>query len=97
MVQETNTSVVTQLHNLTANQILNPLEELKKEVENLKIHFQPKEPIELLTRKQVAKMFSVNLSTIHNWTKKGALTSYGKQGRVYYIRKEIEQSIIQLN
>lgn len=59
--------------------------------------FQPKEPTELLTRKQVAKMFSVNLSTIHNWTQKGALTSYGKQGRVYYKRKEIEQSIIQLN
>jgi len=35
-MMKTNTSVVTQLHNLEAKQILNPLEELKKTTRKLK-------------------------------------------------------------
>lgn len=94
---QVNTSAITQLHNLAANQILIPLEELLKQVEYLKNQLQPKNPTDLLTRKQVAKMLDVNLSTIHNWTKKGVLTSYGIEGRVYYKRSEVEEAIVKLN
>jgi len=97
MVQGKNTSAITQLHNLTANQILNPLEELLKQFENLKNQLQPKTSTDLLTRNQVADMFMVNLSTIHNWTKRKTLKSYGVEGRVYYKRCEVEQAIVKLN
>ena len=40
----TNTITVTQLHNLEAQQILNPLEELKNQLEDLKQVFLTKTP-----------------------------------------------------
>ena len=37
-----------------------------------------------LTRYETAKFFKVNLSTVHNWTKRLKLIAYGFGGRVYY-------------
>ncbi|WP_157206823.1 helix-turn-helix domain-containing protein [Mariniflexile maritimum] len=65
------------------------LSELKKE-------FQPKEPTTYLQRQELAKMLNVDLSTIHNWTRKGILTAFQIGGRVYYKRSQIEQQIIEL-
>ena len=63
---------------------------LKKELDKLKKEFQPKESVEFLTRNEVKEMLKVDLSTIHNWTKKGKLKSYGIGNRVYYKLSEIE-------
>ncbi len=80
-------------------------EELKRDILNslksylgeIKQHFQLKEPVEYLTRKETAEIFSVDISTIHNWTKKGWLKSYGLGNRVYYKRHELDKAIKQLN
>ncbi len=48
---------------------------------------------EMLTRKEVADLFKVNLSTIHNWCKKGKLKPYGIGNRVYFRRSEVESSL----
>lgn len=69
----------------------------KSEFENLKKEFQPKEPTEFLTRNEVKELLKVDLSTVHNLTKRGKLKSYGLGGRVYYKRSEVEQSIKPLN
>ncbi|MDI9309417.1 MAG: helix-turn-helix domain-containing protein [Limnohabitans sp.] len=69
---------------------------IKQEIEILKKEFQPKEPTEFLTRSQVAELLKIDLSSVHNWTKKGKLIAYAMQGRVYYKRSEIEQAMIQL-
>ena len=66
---------------------------IKEEIEDLKQDFQPKEPKEYLTRSEIAEMFSVDISTVHNWTKKGKLIAYGIGNRVYYLRKEVEVAI----
>lgn len=87
---------ITQLHNLEPNQILNPIEELQKSIDDLKRNFQPKEPTEYLTRKEVSDLFKVDISTIHNWTVKGILKAYSIGRRVYYKRNEIELAIIEL-
>ncbi len=50
-----------------------------------------------LTRKQVAEMFHCDISTVHNWTKKGKLTPYLKGRRVYYKRDEVLASTKPLN
>ena len=42
-------------------------------------------------------MLQIDLSSVHNWTKKGTLTAYQIGGRVYYKRVEIETAIVQLN
>ena len=69
----------------------------KSEIDNLRSDFQPKQPTEYLTRNQVKEMLDVDLSTIHNWTKRGKLKAYGIGNRIYYKRSEIEQAIVPLN
>ena len=69
---------------------------IQQELEELKSHFTPKEPIELMSRKEVADFFKINIATLHNWTTKGKLKSYGIGGRVYYKRNEIEKALIEL-
>lgn len=80
--------------------------ELKKEIVSelvnsllpkLSKEFQPKTPTEFLSRTEVAKLLKVDISTIHNWTKKGKIISYGIGGRVLYKRTEIESAIVKLN
>lgn len=69
---------------------------VKKQLEELKKEYQPKEPEEYLTRLETADLLKVDPSTIFNWTKKGLIKSYGLSGRVYYKRSEIEKNIIAL-
>ena len=69
---------------------------IKLELANLKKSFVPKEPTTYLTRNEVSEMLQVDLSTVHNWTKKGRLKSYGIGGRVYFKRSEVESQIIEL-
>ncbi len=61
------------------------------------IELEKLKPETYLTRKEVAGMFKVDLSTIHNWTKRKILTSYGLGGRVYYKLSEINESLVKLN
>jgi len=66
---------------------------VKAEIDSLKKEFQPKEPTEYLTRNQVRDLLQVNLSTVHNLTKRGTLKAYGIGARVYFKRNEVEQAI----
>lgn len=69
---------------------------VKSQLEELKKEFQPKEPTELLTRKEVSNLLKVNLTTVHFWSKANKLKRYGIGNRVYYKRSEIEESLIPL-
>jgi excisionase family DNA binding protein len=73
------------------------LQGITKKLDELKKDFQPKEPTEYLTRNEVRKLFKVDLSTVHNWTKKGKLKAYAIGARVYYKRHEVEQVLTPLN
>ena len=73
------------------------IEGVKLQLEDLKKHFQPKEPTKYLTRNEVAKMLSVDLSTVHNYTKRKILHAWQIGSRVYYKRDEVENSIVKLN
>lgn len=82
---------------------INPQDFKKEILEGVKTYLQDllsqqkeKENSDWLTRHQVAEMLSIDLSTLHTWTKKGKLTSYGIGHRVYYKRSEVEQAIIPL-
>ena len=72
------------------------IEGLKIQIENLILLSQQKEQNEYLTRMDVAELFQIDVSSVHNWTKKGILQSYQIGGRVYYKRTEVENSIIKL-
>ncbi len=73
------------------------IEGVKIQLEDLKKHFQPKEPNKYLTRQEVAEMLQIDLSSVHNWTKRKILQSYQIGGRVYYKLDEVEAAIIKLN
>ena len=86
-----------QITQFTPNELKSLLMEGVQQVVNqIREEFQPKTPTEYLTRKQVAKMLDINLTTLNNWTKKRILTSYAIQGRVYYKRDEVERAFIEL-
>lgn len=70
---------------------------IDKKFEELKKFFQPKEPTKYLTRQEVAELLSMDISSVHNLTKKGIIKKYQISGRVLYIRSEVESSIIKLN
>lgn len=64
---------------------------------DFKKNFEPKTPEEYLSRQETSILLKADLSSIHNWTKRGILQSYGIAGRVYYKRSEIEKAIVKLN
>lgn len=72
-------------------------EGIKNQLNEFLKHFKPAQPNEYLTRQQVAQMFNVDLSTIHNWCKSGKLKPLGLGARVYFLRSDIEQSLQPLN
>jgi hypothetical protein len=76
--------------------IIERLSAIETEIKDIKKNFQPKEPVELLTRKEAAEFLKVDLSTLWNWSKKGILSSYGIGNRVYYKRGEIEGTLVKL-
>lgn len=79
-------------------------EELESKIlEGIKVHldlflqdFKPKSPTDYLTRKEVAELFDVDISTIHNWCKSGELTPYGIGNRVYFKREDVDNSLTPL-
>lgn len=66
---------------------------IRSQLEELKSLYKPSPPTEYLTRKEVADLLKCDLSTIHNWTKKGKLTKYCFGARTYYKRAEIELAL----
>ena len=54
-------------------------------------------PVKYYTRKEVAKLLKVNISTVHNWTKNGTLKAVGIGSRVYYTQEAIDAALIRLN
>lgn len=87
----------TILHNVTSEQINSLFQGIQNQLAELKQNFEPKSPVEYLTRQEVAKMLSCDLSTIHNWCKKGKLKPYGIGNRVYFKRTDIELVLVPLN
>ncbi|MBP0903557.1 helix-turn-helix domain-containing protein [Mariniflexile gromovii] len=69
---------------------------LKNELKEIKDNFKPKEQSIYLSRKEVSTMLKIDVSSCHNWTKKGILQAYQIGGRVYYKREEVEAAIVKL-
>jgi predicted DNA-binding transcriptional regulator AlpA len=70
---------------------------VKTHLDDFLQHFKPKQPNEYLSRKEVADMFGVDISTVHNWCKSGKLKPLGLGARVYFLRADIEGCLIPLS
>ncbi|WP_237588157.1 helix-turn-helix domain-containing protein [Polaribacter sargassicola] len=86
-----------QLVNITLEELnLAIFNHFDKKIDELKKFYQPKEPKKYLTRLEVSELLSMDISSVHNMTKKGILKKYQISGRVLYIRSEVESSIIKI-
>lgn len=72
-------------------------EGLKTQIEELKSIQSTKNPDELLTRSQTAKLLKINLATLWSWTKSGKISSVGIGNRVYYRLSAIDDALIKIN
>ena len=82
----------------TPQELQNQINEgVKVQLENFLQHYKPKQPNEYLTRRNVADMFGVDISTVHNWCKSKRLNPLGIGSRVYFLRSEVEASLQPLN
>ncbi|WP_282073945.1 helix-turn-helix domain-containing protein [Polaribacter atrinae] len=87
-----------QFISVTPEQLKNQIiEGVKSQLEDLKKFYQPKEPKKYLTRAEVSKMLSVDISTVHNLTKRNVLEKYQIGGRCLYLRSQVENSIVKVN
>lgn len=73
------------------------LEGVDKKLEDFKKHLSgTSKPLKYYTRKGLAELFQVDLSTIHNWAKKGIISPYQIGGRIVFKREDIEKSLVKL-
>lgn len=52
---------------------------------------------DLLSREETAQLLKINLSTLHDWTKKGYLNAYSIGYRRYFKEEEVLSALIHLN
>ncbi|TXB66859.1 helix-turn-helix domain-containing protein [Vicingus serpentipes] len=87
-----------QLLNVTPDELKKEITtDLKNQLDEFLKNFKPKQPNEYYTRKEVADLFKVDISTIHNWCKSGRLKPLGIGNRVYFLRSDIDKCLTPLN
>jgi excisionase family DNA binding protein len=92
-------SQTIQITQLTPDQFEESIRKaVKSQLDCIKKEIAPAAPKEeYLTRKQVAELFQIELSTLHNWCKKNKLKPYGIGNRVYFLRSDIDKALTPLN
>ncbi|RCS26466.1 DNA-binding protein [Polaribacter sp. WD7] len=89
---------ITQVHGTTPKQLReNILKDVRTELKEIVLNFQPKKLPEYLTRKEVAKILKVSLVTLSDWNKKGVLKPYRLGNLIRYKRAELDQALISIN
>ncbi|EIJ37780.1 hypothetical protein JoomaDRAFT_0746 [Galbibacter orientalis DSM 19592] len=76
--------------------VKNDIERIKFKLGELQKNLQPKDPPEYLTRTEVSEMLKIDISTVHNWTKRGILKAHSIGSRIYYKRSQVESAIVEL-
>jgi len=85
------TSII--LQNVSADEIKEQFRLLQIQIQEIKSTLIQTQIEKYLTRTEVADLLQCDLSTIHNWTKKGKLIAYGIGHRVYYKLSDIQKCL----
>lgn len=89
------TSII--LQNCSLEDIKKLFEELQQLLLEINSKLSTDYKVEYLTRAETARLLKCDLSTVHNWTKKGKLNAYYKGNRVYYKLCEIDSGMIPID
>lgn len=90
------TKTVLQIENVNADEIFSRLERMESAITALSGTPQQTvsdTPLNYITRRDVATLFHVTLTTVHDWTRKGILQAYKVGNRVFYKRVEVENAL----
>lgn len=89
---------ITQVFGITPEELKETiLNDVRDELNTLAQNFQPTEPQEYLTRKEVSEILKVSLVTLHDWNKKKILNPYRLGNLIRYKRSEIDDALIRIN
>lgn len=89
---------ITQVHGITPQQLASSiLKDVRTELKEIVLNFQPQKQPEYLTRKEVAKILKVSLVTLSDWNNKGVLKPYRLGNLIRYKREELDQALISIN
>ena len=77
-------------------QFVDDINNIKRQLENLNLNFQPKQPKTYLSRAEVSTLLNVSLVTLNKWNKNGTLKAVGLGGRVLYRQEDIDSKIVEL-
>ena len=85
---------ITQLHNTTPEQLTEQiLQGVQNKFNEFKKELEPNSKETYLTRIQTAKMLSISLTTLNDWSKKQILHPHKLGNRTYYKLTEIENKL----
>ncbi|MBL4568758.1 MAG: helix-turn-helix domain-containing protein [Flavobacteriaceae bacterium] len=88
---------ITQVHGMTKDELLQAINGVEEKLNNFEKNFQPKEPTEWITRKEVSEILSISLVTIASWSEKNILHPYRIGNRIRFKRKEVELALTKIN
>jgi len=86
----------TEIHNLDAQTILNKFESIEETLKDLGKKTAPQEN-NILTRKDLAKLLSVSIPTIHNWANSGIITAYKIGNQTRFKKDETLKALKKVN
>jgi len=80
----------TILHNLSPEEIAKQFQRLEELIIKIASTIGKKQIVEFVTREEVADILKCDLSTVHNWSKKGYLKKYAMgDGKTLYRLQEV--------
>lgn len=92
------TKTVLQIESIEADELLNRLERIESAITALSYKPQSRATditqSEYITRREVANLFKITLTTVHDWTRKGILQAYKIGNKVFYKRFEVENALV---
>jgi len=89
---------VTQVHHISKDELINDiLKGVEEKLNEFEKHFEPKKPIQWLTKKEVSNILSISIVTIDDWSKKGILNPFRVGNRIRFKRIQVEQALTQIN
>ena len=65
------------------------MSEVRKELEIIKKDFTPKEPEDLMSRKDVCDLFNISMTTVHTWMNSKIIKPYKMGNKTFFSRKEL--------
>lgn len=89
---------ITQVYGVTPDQFKESIMKgVQKELEIFKKEISPKTSESYLSRSQTAKMLSISLTCLNDWSKKKILIPLRLGNRIYYKLSDIENKLNQSN